>query len=60
MIEISRRPYAYRTSHRLDELEFVQPDGTQLKLLLKDLRRSELGPARRVKPRLVHNPRREV
>jgi aminoglycoside phosphotransferase len=58
---IDRRPYPYRTSHRIDELEVVLTDGTRMDLLLKDLRRSELDPtARLAKPAFLHDPRREV
>jgi thiamine kinase-like enzyme len=56
-----RRPYAYRTSHRVEELEVVLDDGTKLDLLLKHLQRSELGAdARRAKPAFLHNSRREA
>lgn len=58
---VRRRPYPYRTSHRLDELEVVLSDGTRLELLLKDLRRSKLhATARRSKPPFLHDPLREV
>jgi hypothetical protein len=61
MIEIARRPYEYRTSHRIEEVEFVLADGKRLDLLFKDLRRSELGPtARLAKPDFLYDPRREV
>jgi phosphotransferase family enzyme len=58
---VSRRPYPYRTSHKLDELQVVLSDGTRVDLLLKDLRFSELGAsARSTKPAFLHNPLREV
>ena len=53
MIEVSRKPYAYGTSHRLDEVELERPDGTRVTRLLKDLGRAE-------KPDFLHDPRREV
>lgn len=53
MIEVSRRPYAYGTSHRLHEVELERPDGTRVRRLLKDL-----GPAE--KPDFLHDPRREI
>lgn len=58
---IGRKPYSYRTSHQIDELEVVLADGAQMALLLKDLRRSELEPAARLaKPEFLHNPHREL
>ena len=61
MIELGRRPYPFRTSHRIDELELAQADGTILTALLKDLRWSELGPAAQpAKPTFLHDPRREI
>lgn len=52
MIELSRRPYAYGTSHRLDEVVVDRGDGTRVTMLRKDL-----GPAE--KPEFLHDPRRE-
>jgi hypothetical protein len=58
---VTRRPYPYRTSHRIDELQVVLADGTCMDLLLKDLRRSELDPTvRRAKPAFLYDPLREV
>jgi aminoglycoside phosphotransferase (APT) family kinase protein len=58
---IGRKPYSYRTSHRIDALDVALVDGTRLELLLKDLRRSELDPrARLAKPAFLHDPGREV
>jgi hypothetical protein len=58
---IARKPYSYRTSHRIDALDVALADGTRLELLLKDLRRSELDPrAQLAKPAFLHDPRREV
>ena len=52
MIELSRTPYAYGTSHRLDEVVIERDDGTRVAMLRKDL-----GPAER--PEFLHDPRRE-
>jgi hypothetical protein len=58
---IGQKPYAYRTSHRIDELDVALVDGTRLELLLKDLRRSEFNSnVRRAKPEFLYNPGREV
>jgi aminoglycoside phosphotransferase len=58
---VRRRPYPYRTSHRLDELEVLLEDGTRLELLLKDLRRSRLHTSARIaKPAFLHDPLREI
>lgn len=58
---ISRSPYSFQTSHRIDELTVVFVDGTQMELLLKDLRRP--GPSTSgtlARPDFLHNPRREL
>ncbi len=61
MTSFRRHPYAYRTSHRVEELDVVLDDERRLQLLLKHLRRSKLGAdARRAKPAFLHNSRREV
>jgi hypothetical protein len=52
MIEVSRKPYAYGTSHRLDEVVVECSDGTRTTMLRKDL-----GPA--TKPEFLHDARRE-
>lgn len=58
---VARRPYPYRTSHRIDELQVVLTDGTIMELLLKDLRRSELDvAARKAKPVFLYEPLREL
>ena len=58
---LAQKPYPYRTSHRIDELDVTLVDGTRLKLLLKDLRRSELDPnVQLAKPAFLHDPEREV
>lgn len=61
VVEVSRRPYAYRTSYPLHEIEAVAADGSRISLLRKDLRRTGLEPnARRAKPEFLHDPRREI
>ena len=58
---ISQKPYPYRTSHRIDELDVALVDGTRLGLLIKDLRRSELDPEIQLaKPAFLYDPGREV
>ena len=52
MIEVSRKPYAYGTSHRLDEIVVDRGDGSLMTMLRKDL-----GPAE--KPEFLHDTRRE-
>jgi aminoglycoside phosphotransferase len=52
MIELSRKPYAYGTSHRLDEVVIESGDGKRVTMLRKDL-----TPA--AKPEFLHDSRRE-
>jgi Ser/Thr protein kinase RdoA (MazF antagonist) len=55
-----RRPSAYRTSFPLEELDLTLEDGTELRLLFKDLAWSALAEgARLAKPAFLHDPRRE-
>ncbi len=56
MIQTKRRPYAYRSSHRLDLLHLPLADGRSIEVLLKDLTLS----GRVVKPDFLHDPRREI
>jgi aminoglycoside phosphotransferase len=53
---VARRPYPYRTSFEIEELEVSFGDGTTAVLLLKSL--DEDGPA--AKPEVIRDPRREV
>jgi hypothetical protein len=58
---VSRRPYPYRTSFALEELEIVLGDGRRAQLLLKRLDRISLDePTRAAKPVVVHDPKREI
>ena len=58
---IERRPFACRTSFAIDALEVTYDDGTHIDLLLKHLSWVALNDeVRLVKPRFLHNPRREV
>ena len=58
---IARRPSAYGSSHRLEELDVDLADGTRLPLILKDLgREGQLADASRVRPDFVHDPLREI
>jgi hypothetical protein len=55
VVRLERRPYAYETSHPLEELDVDLDDGRSLRLLRKDLGTS---PAER--PSFLHEPAREI
>jgi hypothetical protein len=55
VVRLERRPYAYETSHPLEELDVDLEDGRTLHLLRKDLGTS---PAKR--PSFLHEPAREI
>jgi hypothetical protein len=55
VVRLERRPYAYETSHPLEELDVDLEDGRALRLLRKDLGTS---PAKR--PSFLHEPAREI
>jgi aminoglycoside phosphotransferase (APT) family kinase protein len=55
VVRLERRPYAYETSHPLEELDVDLEDGRALHLLRKDLRSS---PPKR--PTFLHEPAREI
>jgi aminoglycoside phosphotransferase (APT) family kinase protein len=58
---IAVRPHPYRTSHWLACLDVEYADGSFEALVLKDLGPGSLGrAARRIKPRFVHDPIREI
>jgi phosphotransferase family enzyme len=58
---MTRRPYAYRTSFPLQELDVEFEDGSRLGLIWKNLDREALEePAREAKPEFVHDPMREI
>jgi thiamine kinase-like enzyme len=58
--ELRRRPSAYRTSFPLEELDLTLEDGSELRLLLKDLAWAALDEeARLAKPEFLHDPLRE-
>jgi len=60
VVSLRTRPYQYRTSHQVDEVEVDLADGSTRVLLLKHIRRSKLSArARRAKPIFLHDPRRE-
>src|SRR5258705_13950913 len=51
---------AYRTSYPLEELDLTLEDGTELRLVFKDLAWAALDEgARLAKPAFLHDPRRE-
>lgn len=58
---IRRRRCPYTSSARLDELDVRLADGSHVALVLKDLsRRRMLHTARKVRPRFLYDPRREI
>lgn len=58
---IGVKPYAYRTSHWLAELEVVYGDNSVQRLVLKDLGPDSLEEsARQTKPAFALDPRREI
>jgi thiamine kinase-like enzyme len=58
---LARRPFAYRTSFAIEELEVAFDDGDRLSLLFKDLSLSALSAEGWVaKPAFLRDPRREV
>ena len=61
IVRLDSRPCDDRTSFHLVDLEIDLEDGSALRLLLKDLGRSNLHEtARRVKPDFLYNPLREI
>ena len=54
---MSRTPFAYASSHRIEESVVVAADGTRRRVLLKDLEPDESSVAR---PAWLTDPRREV
>jgi hypothetical protein len=58
---IRRRPYEYRTSFPLEQLDLSLDDGASLRLVFKQLDWQALSAeARRAKPRFLHDPLREA
>ncbi|MEP6911082.1 MAG: phosphotransferase [Actinomycetota bacterium] len=55
VVGLARRPYAYETSHPLEEIDVELEDGRTLRLLRKDL---GVAPAKR--PPFLHEPAREI
>jgi hypothetical protein len=61
IVRLESQPCADRTSFNLLDLEIELADGTVLRLLLKDLGMKNLHEtARRVKPRFLYDPLREI
>jgi Ser/Thr protein kinase RdoA (MazF antagonist) len=59
--EIHRRPYEYRTSFPLEQLDLSLDDGARLRLVFKRLDWDALrDEARLAKPRFLHDPLREA
>jgi len=61
-IDVLRRQLCpYTSSFRLDELDVQFKDGSQMRLVLKDLSRDAMvEDARRVRPEFLYEPRREI
>lgn len=58
---IRRRPYEYRTSFPLEQLDLIPEDGASLRLVFKQLDWEALSEeARLAKPRFLHDPLREA
>lgn len=61
IVRVERRPFAYRTSFALEELDVVWNGGAELALLFKDVGRNTLAEdAARAKPFLVYDAEREI
>ena len=61
IVSITRRPYEYRTSFALDQVDLTLESGETLALIVKDTSRSTLSAqARRAKPLFLANQRREI
>jgi hypothetical protein len=59
--ELARWPSIYSTSFAIEELDVHLNDGTNLRLLFKDLsQEAMLESARRAKPAFLYNPMREI
>lgn len=57
----TRRPFAYGTSHRVEEIDVVLDDGTRVALIVKEVGRDGLlEEARRAKPGFLADSAREV
>ena len=60
-VTIEHRPYPFRTSFALAEVDLWFADGTDLRLLAKNVSRDSLdGAAADAKPEWVHDARREI
>jgi len=58
---VGRRPYPYRTSFAIEELDVALEDGSSVPLLLKHLDRRSLDEhTRSAKPEQLHDPKREI
>jgi aminoglycoside phosphotransferase (APT) family kinase protein len=61
IVSLLRKPFAYRTSFPVEEVDVELEGGSVLRLLLKDLRWDALSDdARRAKPALLHDASREA
>lgn len=58
---ISRRPCRFHSSYRLEELKVQLSNGSVKRMIWKDLSpATRLKEARRIKPRFLYDPRREI
>src|SRR5437868_5399446 len=61
VIGLERRPYVYRSSFALEDLEIRLDDGRVLQVLWKDTGWQSLtSAAQRAKPQFLHDPLREI
>lgn len=61
IVRLERRPFAYRTSYAIEELDVHLADGRTLGMVFKDLSRAALVEAARdAKPAFIHDPLREI
>ncbi len=58
---VDRRPCPYASSFAIDEIDVAFADGSELRLVLKDMRREAMtDSARRARPEFLYEPRREM
>jgi len=61
ILSLVRRPSAYASSFRMDEIDVRLDDGSELPVIMKDLSADALSTdARRARPRFVDEPCREI
>jgi len=61
IVHLERRPFAYRSSFGIEELEVVCADGSQVRMIFKDTCWESLSEvSRQAKPRFLYHPAREI